>query len=178
MGQVRIAMHSYARTGAPPEEILARTNQLLLELDSELFCSCLYAHIDVPGQRVLLASAGHLPPIVRCGAHHAQVLDLPPGLLLGVDEEARFQTVELPLPPGALLALYTDGLVERPGTDLRRSIDVLADQLAEAEDEPLDVLADRIVKRAQETTIPRNSDDIALLLVRHDKTGRVETGAR
>lgn len=65
MGQVRIAMHSYARTGAPPGEILARTNQLLLELNSELFCSCLYAHIDVPGQRFLLASAGHLPPIVR-----------------------------------------------------------------------------------------------------------------
>jgi hypothetical protein len=38
--------------------------------------------------------------------------------------------------------------VERPGTDLRRSVNVLADQLAEAEGEPLDVLADRIVKRA------------------------------
>jgi GAF domain-containing protein len=176
MGQVRIAMHSYARTGAPPAEILARTNQLLLELDSELFCSCLYAHIDVPRQRVRLASAGHPPAIVRHRAHHAQVLDLPPGLLLGVDEEARFQTVELPLPPGALLALYTDGLVERPGTDLRQSIDVLANQLAGAEDEPLDTLADTIVKRAQETTIPRYSDDIALLLVRHDEAGRRERG--
>jgi len=82
----------------------------------------------------------------------------------------------LPLPPGALLALYTDGLVERPGIDLRHSIDALAGQLTEAEDEPLDVLADRIVKRAQETTIPRNSDDIALLLVRHDKADRAEKG--
>jgi PAS domain-containing protein len=171
MGQVRIAIHSYARTGAPPEEILARTNQLLLELNGELFCSCLYAHIDVPGQHVQLASAGHPPPIVRHRAHHAQVLDLPSGLLLGVDEEARFQTVELPLPPGALLALYTDGLVERPGADLMRSIDALAHQLDEAEDEPLDILADTIVRRAQKTTIPRNSDDIALLLLRHHKAG-------
>jgi hypothetical protein len=40
------------------------------------------------------------------------------------------------------------------------------------------VLADRIVKRAQETTIPRNSDDIALLLVWHDKAGGVERGGR
>ena len=95
-----------------------------------------------------------------------EVLDLPPGLLLGVEDDARFQTVEVPLPPGALLALYTDGLVERPGIDLGLSIDLLADQLAEAEDEPLDMLADRIVKRAQETTVPRNSDDMALLLVR------------
>ena len=29
MGQIRTAVHSHARTGAPPEEILARTNQLL-----------------------------------------------------------------------------------------------------------------------------------------------------
>jgi serine phosphatase RsbU (regulator of sigma subunit)/PAS domain-containing protein len=173
MGQVRIATHSYARTGAPPEEILARTNQLLLELNGDLFCSCLYAHIDVPRQRVRLASAGHPPAIMRQRAHYAQVLDVPAGLLLGVDEQARFQTVDLSLPPGALLALYTDGLVERPGTDLRRSIDALASRLAEAKDEPLDMLADRIVKGAQETTIPRHSDDIALLLVRHDNTGRV-----
>jgi GAF domain-containing protein len=174
MGQVRIAMHSYARTGAPPEEILARTNQLLLELNSELFCSCLYAHIDAPGQRVLLASAGHPPPIVRHRTRRAQVLDLPPGLLLGVDGQARFQAVELPLPPGALLALYTDGLVERPGTDLMRSIDALAGQLTETDDEPLDMLADKIIKHAQETTIPRNSDDVALLLVRHNEAGLVE----
>jgi PAS domain-containing protein len=171
MGQVRIAMHSYARTGAPPEEILARTNQLLLELNGELFCSCLYAHIDVPGQRVRLASAGHPPPILRHRAHQAQVLDLPAGLLLGVDDEASFETVELPLPPSALLTLFTDGLVERPGIDLRQSIDILADQLAEAENEPLDRLADTIVKLAQATTIPRYSDDMALLMVRRQAEG-------
>jgi PAS domain-containing protein len=173
MGQIRTAMHSYARTGAPPEEVLARTNQLLLELDTSLFCSCLYVHIDVPGHRVTLASAGHLPPILRHRTHHAEVLDLPPGLLLGVEEGAHFESVEMPLPPGALLALYTDGLVERPGTDLGLSIDLLADQLAEARDESLELLADTIVKRAQETTVPRNSDDIALLLVSCDKAGRL-----
>jgi serine phosphatase RsbU (regulator of sigma subunit) len=111
---------------------------------------------------------------VRHRARRAQVLDLPPGLLLGVDAHARFQAVELPLPPGALLALYTDGLVERPGTDLTRSIDALAGQLTETDGEPLDMLADKIIKHAQETTIPRNSDDAALLLVRHNKAGRAE----
>jgi PAS domain-containing protein len=171
MGQIRTAVHSHARTGAPPEEILARTNQLLLELKSDLFCSCLYAHIDVSRNRVLLASAGHPPPILRHRAHHAEVLDLPPGLLLGVQEEARFQTVEVPLPPGALLALYTDGLVERPGIDIGQSIDLLADQLARAQDEPLDMLADTIVKHAEETASSQSSDDMALLLVGRGKAG-------
>nr|WP_202451156.1 SpoIIE family protein phosphatase [Streptomyces sp. SID4948] len=178
MGQIRTAVHSHARAGAPPEEILARTNQLLLEQNSPLFCSCVYAHIDVPGHRVLLASAGHPPPILRRPGPlgrpgGSDVLDLPPGLLLGVAEEARFQTVEVPLPPGALLALYTDGLVERPGSDLGRSIGLLADQLADEADQPLETLADAIVTRARESAVPQSSDDIALLLVEHVNAGTV-----
>jgi serine phosphatase RsbU (regulator of sigma subunit) len=170
MGQIRTTMNNYARMGGTPEEILARTNQLLLELDSPMFCSCLYAHIDVSGHRVTLDSAGHPPPIVRLLAQRADVVELPPGLLLGVDENARFATVEVPLPPGALLALYTDGLVERPGTDMGSSIDALADRLTRTADTTLDTLADTIVREAQKTG-PRTTDDIALLLVRTDRNG-------
>ncbi|MFD3521636.1 SpoIIE family protein phosphatase [Streptomyces sp. NPDC058653] len=169
MGQIRTAVHSHASTGAPPEEVLARTNQLLLELDSDLFCSCLYAYIDVGAHRVLLASAGHPPPILRQPSHRTEVLDLPPGLLLGVEETPDFQSVEIPLPPGALLALYTDGLVEQPGVDLGLATDLLAGQLAAGGNEPVDLLADAIIERAHRTTAAQQvSDDIALLLVACD----------
>ncbi|GHJ40391.1 SpoIIE family protein phosphatase [Streptomyces sp. TS71-3] len=166
MGQIRTAVHTHARVGAPPEEILARTNRLLIELSGSMFCSCLYAHLDVPGQRVVLACAGHPPPILRHPDHHTEVVDLPPGLLLGVEEEPRFQSVEVPMPPGSMLALYSDGLVERPGVDLGVSIDSLAEQVARAGGERLDVFADAVVRWAEETVVPESSDDIALLLVR------------
>lgn len=55
MGQVRTAVHAGA--GAPPEEVLARTNRLLTDLEPGLFTSCLYAHIDLAGHTVRLASA-------------------------------------------------------------------------------------------------------------------------
>lgn len=160
MGQIRTAIRSYASTGAPPEEVLARTNQLLLDLRTELFSSCLYALVDVPERRVKLASAGHPPPILRDRSDHAKVLDLPPGVLLGVTEEARFESIEVNLPVGALLAFYTDGLVERPGVDIGLSMDLLAHRFSGTTEEPLETLADRIVTGAQETT-----DDTALLLV-------------
>lgn len=166
MGQIRTAVHIYAGTGATPEEVLARTNAFLTEQGSDLFCSCIYAQIDERGHRVQLVSAGHPPAMVRRGAGDVEVLDLPPGLLLGVEEEIRLQSVEVSLPPGAVLALYTDGLVERRGSDIGRSIDRLAQQLGQAEDQPLDVLADMIIKRARETADPHSSDDMALLLVR------------
>ncbi|MFG1811580.1 SpoIIE family protein phosphatase [Streptomyces sp. NPDC049040] len=166
MGQIRTAVHTHARVGAPPEEIFARTNRLLIELSGSMFCSCLYAHLDLPGRRAVLASAGHPPPILRHPDHSTEVVDLPPGLLLGVEEDAPFQPVELPMPPGSLLALYTDGLVERHGVDLGLCIDSLAEQLAQAGDEPLDDIADALVARAEETVVPQSSDDIALLLLR------------
>ncbi|WP_158791300.1 PP2C family protein-serine/threonine phosphatase, partial [Streptomyces sp. NRRL WC-3549] len=60
MGQVRTAVHASA--GAPPDEVLARTNRLLADLDPGLFTSCLYVHLDLAGNRARLATAGHPPP--------------------------------------------------------------------------------------------------------------------
>jgi len=117
MGQVRTAVHTHAQVGTAPSEILARTNRLLKDLNTELFTSCLCAQLDLRRRTALLANAGHLPPVLRRPDGRAEVLELPPGLLLGVEAEASFPTTEIALAPGTLLALYTDGLVERPDTD-------------------------------------------------------------
>ncbi|MPY46388.1 SpoIIE family protein phosphatase, partial [Streptomyces phyllanthi] len=65
MGQVRTAVHAHAVAGTPPGDILARTNQLLTDLEPELLTSCLYAHLDLAHHRALLATAGHHPPLMR-----------------------------------------------------------------------------------------------------------------
>ncbi|TXS04169.1 GAF domain-containing protein [Streptomyces sp. col6] len=161
MGQVRTAVHASA--GAPPAEVLARTNRLLADLDPGLFTSCLYVHLDLAGHRALLATAGHPPPLLRHPGGDTEVLRLPPGLLLGIDRDARYPTTEIPLPPGAALALYTDGLVEVPGTDLDESTAALAQQFTRGSGRPMDAVADDLVRYAKEVT--PGSDDIALLLI-------------
>ncbi|MFF3752545.1 SpoIIE family protein phosphatase [Streptomyces sp. NPDC002018] len=167
MGQVRTAVHTHASAGAPPGEVLARTNRLLIDLSSNLFTSCLYAHLDLRSHRVCLASAGHPPPVLCHPDGRTEILDVPAGLLLGIEPESEYRTADVPLPPGAALALYTDGLVEVPGTDLDVAIDELAAQLAEADPQPLDALARTLVRRAgQARQSARGSDDIALLLMR------------
>ncbi|WP_329529240.1 SpoIIE family protein phosphatase [Streptomyces sp. NBC_01462] len=92
-----------------------------------------------------------------------EVLGLPPGPLLGIDPAADYPTTEIPLPPEAVLALYTDGLVEIPGTDIGETIADLADQLTAARDQTMDALADTLVHHATHTA--RRDDDIALLLI-------------
>jgi serine phosphatase RsbU (regulator of sigma subunit) len=162
MGQVRTAVHATA--GAPPAEVLERTNRLLTDLDPGLFTSCLYVHLDLAGHRALLATAGHPSPLLHHPGGHTEVLRLPPGLLLGIDRDAQYPTTEIPLPPGTTLALYTDGLVEAPGTDLDEATAALAEQFTQAADRPMDALADTLVRYAERTT--PGSDDIALLLIK------------
>lgn len=161
MGQVRTAVHATA--GAPPGEVLARTNRLLTDLDPGLFTSCLYAHLDLAHHRVCLASAGHPPPILRHPEGRTEVLHLPPGLLLGIDPTAAYPATEIALLPGAVLVLYTDGLVEVPGVDFDEVTDALADRLARAGDLDAEALADTLVHDTQQRA--HRSDDVALLLI-------------
>lgn len=163
MGQVRTAVHATA--GAPPGEVLARTNRLLTDMDASLLTSCLYVHLDLAQHRARLATAGHLPPICRHPDGRTEVLTLPPGLLLGVDPDADYPTIEVPFHPGSTLALYTDGLVEAPGCDIEEAMSSLADRLAQSPPGPMSALAENLVQRT-EPCAP-HTDDIALLLIHH-----------
>ncbi|MBB2910805.1 GAF domain-containing protein [Streptosporangium becharense] len=163
MGQVRTAVHAYASAGAAPGEVLARTNRLLIDLDPDLFASCLYAHLDLARHRAYLTTAGHPPALLRHPDGRTEVLHIPPGPLLGIDPGADYLTVEIVLPPGAVLALYTDGLIETPGADLGEAVDDLAARLGRARYVSMDDLADTLVRQVRHAD--SRSDDIALLLL-------------
>ncbi|MFI9612113.1 SpoIIE family protein phosphatase [Streptomyces sp. NPDC052023] len=163
MGQVRTAVHAYAVAGAASGQVLARTNQLFTDLDPGLLTSCLYAHIDLVHHRAQLATAGHCPPLLRHPDLHTDVLAAPPGPLLGVDPKAEYPTTDIPLPPGTLLALYTDGLTETPGIDHETALTGLATVLSEATGS-LDDIADALLAHAQPSG--DRADDTALLLVK------------
>ncbi|MET9256284.1 SpoIIE family protein phosphatase [Streptomyces sp. NPDC003717] len=164
MGQVRTAVRAYTAVGQEPEEVMRSTNRLLIDLGAELLVSCLYLRLDAAGGRAVLARAGHPPPLLRGPDGTVRVLDLPGGPLLGVDASAAYPCTEVALDPGALLVLYTDGLVESPGVDLEESVGELARRVAEAGDLPLDELADRLV--GQDADAGERPDDVALLLLR------------
>ncbi|MFC9469339.1 SpoIIE family protein phosphatase [Streptomyces coelicoflavus] len=160
MGQVRTAVHAHATVGAPPGEVLARTNRLLTDLDPGLFTSCAYVHLDLATHRACVALAGHPPPLLRHADGRVEPLRVPPGLLLGIEPDTVYPSLEFPLPPGCVLALYTDGLVEAPGVDLDDAIAALAGLLEHGDPGDLDPMAETLIRHA-----PTPGDDIALLLV-------------
>ncbi|MEV0691996.1 GAF domain-containing SpoIIE family protein phosphatase [Streptomyces sp. NPDC050388] len=164
MGQVRTAVRAYTTVGQPPEEVMRSTNRLLLELGSELFASCLYLRLDPVRGRAVMSRAGHPPPLLRRPDGRVRVLDLAGGPLLGIDGSATYPTTEVDLSPGALLVLYTDGLVESPGTDFEDALAGLGRRLTGLGDRPLDDLADALVQHGARPE--GRVDDVALLLLR------------
>ncbi|MEV0999857.1 SpoIIE family protein phosphatase [Nonomuraea sp. NPDC050202] len=169
MGQVRTAIHTSvaadADLGADPGAVLRHTNRLLLDLDTDLFTSCLVVHLDLRLRAFSAANAGHMPPLLRVPHGSAEPVDVPPGPLLGIDPDAEYHPVQVPFSPGAVLALYTDGLVERPDTHLGEAIAGLAAQLTQAADQPLHLLSETLLDCAPGAE--QRCDDIALLLLKH-----------
>ncbi|TFE42653.1 PAS sensor protein [Streptomyces sp. ICN441] len=165
MGQVRTAVHAHATAGAAPSDVLARTNRLLSDLEPDLFTSCLFARLDLAGHTARMATAGHPPPLILHPDGRTEAVELPPGLLLGIDPHSAYSTVEVPFPPGTLLLLHTDGLVETAGTGIDEATAAVRDCLARAPDRTADEHADALVRHA--TRAATRSDDIALLLIRH-----------
>lgn len=178
MGQLRSAVRAFALGDRPPDEVMSGVNHLLADLDPGLFASCCYIRLDPATGRACAARAGHPPPLLRHPDGRTETLDLPGGVVLGVDPGAPYPLTEFAIEPGAVLALYTDGLVERPGTDIDEGITALRLALARAGapaarpgSRSLAGVADRIVVSARHTA--DRPDDIALLLA----TRRARSGS-
>ncbi|MFD9653678.1 SpoIIE family protein phosphatase [Streptomyces mirabilis] len=165
MGQIRTAVRAYTTVGQPPEEVMRSTNRLLIDLGAELFASCLYLRLDPAREVAVMSRAGHPPPLLLRPDGRVRVLDLAGGPLLGIDAAATYPTTEVPLVPGSVLALYTDGLIESPGVDIEDALADLGRKLTEGGDLSLNALADRLVEQTGAVTHER-LDDVALLLLR------------
>lgn len=159
MGQLRTATRALARLDLPPAGLLQHLDDIASTF-GEFFATCVYAVCDPADGHCELSTAGHLPPVVVAPDGTGAFVDIPAAVPLGVGG-VPFGFTELHLPEGALLALYTDGLVEsrhRPIdvglTALLRLLGRAAPQLEEICDTALDTLC------------PAPEDDVALLLAR------------
>ena len=161
MGQLRTTIAALARLGCPPEEIMAQLNGVVEDHGGETGATCLYAQYDPASRRCRLTSAGHPPPVLRHPDGTAEFIDIPAGVMLGASP-AGYQTADIDLSPGSVLALYTDGLVENPQQDIGTGMTRLAAALAAGPAQSLDKLCDSVLATLGEGA----RDDIALLLAR------------
>ena len=175
MGRMRSAVQAYtlpAQGAAPPDplELATLLDHWCVATELGLASTACFVDIDPVTRRCVLASAGHLPPLIiePDGATrftHEVALGAPLGLLSDSGGPAE---IELDLPPGTTLMLYTDGLVERRSEDIAEGMERLAEaaafQFGTAADDELDAACERIVAAcAPETS---TADDVAILAFR------------
>ena len=163
MVQLRTAAHTLADLELPPAAVLRRLDRLAAGLPGAPFATCVYAVLDPAESCCLIAEAGHLPPLLTRADGRTDVLDLPPGLPLGLGGEA-FQPTQISLPPGATLALYTDGLVESRTRPLGDGMDALADALSGALAPARPAALDAACTAVTAQLMQLGEDDITLVL--------------
>jgi PAS domain S-box-containing protein len=176
MGRLRTAVQTLADLDLSPEELLARLDDLVGKDAAEtrgsappraapaLGATCLYLVYDPVSRRCTMASAGHPPPAITSPDGTARFAELPQGPALGVGGMP-FESAEVVLEEGSVVALYTNGLLD--GTTQAQR-----DRLRRALEErgmPLDALCRTVV----DTMLPRRPvDDAALLLASTRCLGR------
>ncbi|WP_415951173.1 SpoIIE family protein phosphatase [Streptomyces sp. KLOTTS4A1] len=188
MGELRTAVRTLALLDLEPAEVLSALDEIARGLGaptpwgqhphspqstrralqgrdvdpSEVYlATCVYAVYDPVTRRCTFANAGHLPPVLVEPDEEALMLDVPPGMPLGVGGEP-FEEVEVELPEGALLALYTDGLVESRDHPLDEGLHAFRAALTDPA-RPLEDVCDHVLGTLD---THHGEDDIALLMAR------------
>jgi hypothetical protein len=160
MAQLRAAAHALADLDLAPAELLQRLNRSTAILQRITLATCAYAVIDPGTYSCTLAGAGHLPPILALPDGTTRVPELPAGQSLGLGT-AIYGQARIKLPPGAVLALYTDGLVESRTRSFDQGILALRSVLAREHGHLEDICDAMITALAG-----RCEDDITVILAR------------
>lgn len=181
MGQLSMEARALLSAGLGPGEVLERLDETVTLLDdtdaglaagySALGSTCCIAVYDPVDHRVVMSNAGHLPPVLVHPDGSAKAVAAQPHPALGAEFAVRepFDVHEFAAPPGSLLVLYTDGLVEDPSTSIDDGIGRLTDVVREVHPwDDLQRAARRVVARLAPPEPLR--DDVTLLLAR--MTGR------
>ncbi|HVV77287.1 MAG TPA: SpoIIE family protein phosphatase [Mycobacteriales bacterium] len=130
MGQLRSATRAFAHLDLPPADVLEQLDGVVRDLGDDQIVTCIYAVYDPYDRSLSFANAGHLPPLLVIDGD-TEILGLA-GPPLGSGPVVLRETELFDLPADALIALYTDGLVEHRARDIEEGISLLAAALTRA----------------------------------------------
>jgi serine phosphatase RsbU (regulator of sigma subunit) len=115
MALSRTLIRSYASDYTDrPEDLLGVTNQrILADIDTGMFVTLFYGILNPETGTLTYSNAGHPPPFIFTGGESNTIEALPrTGIPLGISDDEAWDSVRVQIPPGGLLLLYTDGVLD------------------------------------------------------------------
>ncbi|MEU0130338.1 MULTISPECIES: PP2C family protein-serine/threonine phosphatase [unclassified Streptomyces] len=173
MGRLRAGLRAYAvMEGEDPVAVLADLELLLRLTEPHRAATALYAYCEPVRRSVVVAGAGHAPPLVT-GDRRTEFVETPLSAPLGMLSCWEAPSVEFTPAPGETVVLYTDGLLRRAGDSMDRAFARLHSAAASAprtvRQDP-GALADHILR----TVLPEGlgpddgAEDVVVLAARFD----------
>ncbi|MEX1287123.1 MAG: PP2C family protein-serine/threonine phosphatase, partial [Acidimicrobiia bacterium] len=166
--QVMATMRAYLRglgfEHGDPSTILRIANELLVQDPRADLVTAVVARWEGRWRRLSLASAGHVPPLVRFPDGTVEVLLAERGPVLGAFDDGNWATFTRTLGPATTVLLYTDGLIEQRAPDLADGIRSIVDRWASTDGDDIESVADALMAGVPDS--PR--DDVALAVIRFD----------
>lgn len=168
MSRARQAIIAAALHENDPAKVLERANDAIL-LQEARMVTAICGYIDPSTLDVVYATAGHPAPILA-RAGQSSVFLPQEGLPLGILPDATYRTFVATASEGAVMVLYTDGVIEHKRDVIRGEERLLeATRLAVLEDDP----AAAIHRYVFESSAP--ADDVAILTFRFKGTPGTRT---
>lgn len=113
MAQTHALLYAMATRNASPARVLQRVNKLLIKIgESSLFVTVLYGVLDKRTNTFSYARAGHELPIIVTSDGQVQLAPYDQGQLMGVLDKPTLDEQTLSVPPGGMILLYTDGVID------------------------------------------------------------------
>ena len=162
MAQIRSTIRAYAIEDPDPVSVFRRVDEYFEMLDLPQLVTAVYLLVEPGTGEVVIASAGHLPPLlIDVGGN--RVLPTLGGTPFGVGGSER-QALTVQLPQGAALVAITDGLVERRGEDIDEGVDRILQAAGPEWQHDAQTLLKRIVSAAAAQRT--HDDDVTVLVLR------------
>ncbi|MEV7369920.1 PP2C family protein-serine/threonine phosphatase [Streptomyces sp. NPDC090301] len=121
MGRLRASLRAYAvMEGEDPVAVLSDLELLLRLTEPARSATALFAYAEPARRRIVLAGAGHAPPLV-IGERRTEFVETSLSAPLGMLSCWEAPSVELSTEPGETVLLYTDGLLRRTGDAMDRA---------------------------------------------------------
>ena len=158
LAQLRAAAHTLADLDLDPAEMMRRLDRSASALSDGTCATCVYAVVDPGDGSCTMSLAGHLSPVLALPDGRTYVPALPAGMPVGLGA-GLFGQLRIKLPPGAVLALYTDGLVESRNLSFDRGILALRAAIS-GEHGALADICDALVESLH------HDDDVTVMLAR------------
>jgi GAF domain-containing protein len=162
MAQMRAAVRAYTAVDPTPEVVMRNLDLMFAQYGSEQLVTLVYLVLDPRQNELVVANAGHPPPVILRSTLNTEQLPLADGAPLGTLPQHR-QQIRLPFGAGDTLLAFTDGLIERRDEDIDRGLDRVHHALPVLARSDLSAALTDLVHLLRE---PSQDDDVAALVVR------------